>query len=1448
MMAAGSGMRRLFTGTFMVVLTLLSVLAVVPAASGQVFLYEVDLSGPSTPYNVAPGATIGLNLSLTNFGSTTDTFLLTESEAPTDWNVYFESRRVLLSNQNATIPVTIEVPADSDAGRYVMKITATSQGSQAVIVKNDTMNIVVQVTNTFSVTAPDTLLLDPGINSSFDIEVWNLASGQRWFNFTGPGAATGWDFELTVPGGIPLSLSPGQRKNVTVRVRPDLTLPHGTQTTIPVTAIGSNGEMITTSVQATVDQVFDLFAFPSELVIGSTVGGTLLFDVTVNNTGQWRGNYTITPTGIWKEWVTNTTPAILSIAQGAIGTFQVTGQTPANASTGNHTLSFLVASLEDETVSHIVSLAVDVDPSPTATMYYDPGTLTLDAGGSQAVDVVLENTGNIPITCLLTAQPKVGWELTGNDTSVSLPLDGTPVVVPIIVTSPSTALATIHEVKLNITIIEAIGVPTPSGSPTTVLTLPVTIREERGVDISSPSSIDLWPDSKGVVDITVTNLANNPVPTNVTVSVSSPATSITFGLDNTSSPNMTSALSMGDILGVRVNMDVSDTTSWGTYTATISVNYGDEPDIAHTMDISMVVHPWYDVDIAIAPSSNPVSEATDAQGMAEFGVVVTNTGNYTDTFLPSIGLPAGWGAELTTTSGSTVDNVTLASDASITLTLTVSLPGSLRAATYPIQLRMTSTGDYVDPAASDVISLSVPVLESYGYQLTTTDLSISTSAGVLAVFDIHQTHQGLVPVNYSLVLDLPEGVQFDTGLIAASSTSTTHMSLLQQSTLGQIDYFVLVTARNGTPAGSYPIELTVTPTEDPDSRSKVLEFTLVIEPVTSLSITPLTPRMDGDVGGSVDIPIQVSSLGNRDEDLTISVDGLLPGWTVEFLPNAIIPLPYTMGQTPTNNITLRVQLPDDAVLAHMGDVNLTVNARAISDPTISAAAPVTISVGRDRQFLVLARETETPGGVPTGSVAFRIEVVNTGNQADTYSFSTVPSTDTSFVTVPNDVMLGSGDRTTVTFEVNLSLLPIITPGPIQITVEVVDTGGNNEQFTQGIQVQPYIDIDHHLELPSSVGLSIDELSFQLIIENNGNVETPVNYTIIPPSLWKLRDDLGNVFVYADRSWSGSFVVLPGTSVERTIAITELPEVTSRDYMFRVKVMTPEGENSISTDVPLVFPSPSILISTLHPDPPVSGRETEVVLEVLSGDTAIGPFYVSLTVDDVEVARRTVGDRLPANNRVPYTLGHTFDIESTFQEDVRIGANLVYETGLEGRVINISADEIQVEVKGTISIEYLQAMVEAEQDPLLIGFGSGIGLWFLMGFLRWRRRRKKIRRARLREEEEEERSILEQEQGMERQDNVKTAAKAVPTATAATGQQRSERPVAEPEDMGEEEDVSEQGPPIEEEVHDVVGDSSSGEPTVLRCINCEKVLIVRTDQRPIRLKCPRCDTKMMLREG
>lgn len=573
-----------------------------------------------------PGQTVLYPFTVKNDGNGPDSFTLSPFLSNSSWYASVEGgfwgTGAIAAGDSEAVNLMVNLPANAPAGYNVsLNLTATSLSNASITDSNTTVISVLQVAS-INVSLPLPEARDPGFNATFNFTVTNSGNGPDTFTLQVASSNASWNSSIANGVTSINLLQPGQNETVTVNVTVPASALAGSQAVINVTftSVFDTSFNHTSSVVAGAKNVSDLSISSPALASGlPNAAATLTFHV--KNTGNSINSFNIwleTSNASWQSQISGDLTSTGSLQPGESMAIEVEVTIHQGAMEGETLDVILLAS-----PAKVLSIVRGSTGRATAQFFSSlqltaPPTSRILPGSTEAIEFVIENTGNGPDAYFLEVFPTSSlWpaSLHSNYTGTILPNKSKTVEVLVSV-PPNIYAGAVFEASLVV----------------------VSLREPSLFEAGNA----VWEASQVVgLEIlpSLTNLARPGKNTTVVFKV----TNTGNGLDTFNLSAISTNFWNFTILNGTVTTPVSrgrTTEVWVNITVPISANMGDEAPLTisaeSVSDLSISAQSTAKVTAKLAPAVEVTSIHEPESGfpgdVLAYTFRVKNTGNGPDNF------------------------------------------------------------------------------------------------------------------------------------------------------------------------------------------------------------------------------------------------------------------------------------------------------------------------------------------------------------------------------------------------------------------------------------------------------------------------------------------------------------------------------------------------------------------------------------------------------------------------------------------------------------------------------------------------------------------------------------------------------------------------------------------------------------------------------------------------
>ncbi|MDW8402578.1 NEW3 domain-containing protein, partial [Chloroflexus sp.] len=624
--------------------------------------------------------------------------------------------------------------------------------------------------------------------------------------------------------------------------------------------------------------------------------------------------------------------------------------------------------------------ATDACATPTATLTVTGGnSRSVSIGSTATYTLTLSHTASVTRTYSLTLDSTRGW--TSGPALVEVPPSGSVqiiigVAVPFTASAGDTDTTTVTA-RSDQTVSNSVTLTTVAQAVTIIPAQPVVspgqIVERTGNTVTFTHTVTNTGQLTGNLSITRPDGSSGLPVFSGTPPAGWNIASATFG-STTLAPGATTTLT------IVANTPSSGTLLAGDYPFTFRVRatsqqgaqiFTEQSDPATTDTVRVPVVRNFDFT-AVAPTTRQLTPASSV----DFSYVITNTGNFTDTFIitpPTGTIPASGLTFAATPSGA----FTLAAGQSRPITLTVTAGASEPAGLYNFTVQAGVTGGANPPAnraasgTAQVIGGGTPVF--VGTPLVTPN---PVDPGTTVAITVTVRNGGNAPAPFDFEQTLPSGWS----LLSASTTCPSPVPANGSTCTYTLQVGVPATADGGdTPVEVRAIARNGGQTPPAPDSTASATATVTVRTIRNLSFAPTPLNANADPGATVTFTHTLTNTGNAPDRFTLSLSGLPSGWTGTVDP---VTTPILARNT-SIPVTVQITVPTGiaagttatAIIRATSQGNPAVNAEVVDSVTVNSIDGAELSAGT------------TANGVPGGTVVFTHTLRNSGSSTIAYDLS-----------------------------------------------------------------------------------------------------------------------------------------------------------------------------------------------------------------------------------------------------------------------------------------------------------------------------------------------------------------------------------------------------------------------------------------------------------------------------
>ncbi len=541
-------------------------------------------------------------------------------------------------------------------------------------------------------------------------------------------------------------------------------------------------------------------------------------------------------------------------------------------------------------------------------------------------------------------------------------------------------------------------------------------------------------------------------------------------------------------------------------------NFGTSGDYIYTQSTSSIV-PVYGV--TLAGVGNLEKETKDASDGVSYRFTVRNTGNIDDTF----NLTTSGDVSRTLSKRS----VTLAANASETVTLSLSGSSLTSAGEYDVNVKATSQGDNSKTAE---ITTTTTILPVYGIALAgvggITKSPSDASSGVS--YTLRVTNTG----------NTNDRVRLTTSGDVTATLSPTSFNLTQG---GSRTVTIRISGTSLSKAGRYDVKVTATSQGDEDVTSDITTTTTIL-PVygfTLAGVGDLTTETT-DASEGLSYKMTITNNGNTDDVINLSTSGDVEATLSQ---NSV-----SLVSGASAEVTLTISA--DALM-RAGEYDVKVTATSQGDEDVTSDITTTTTILPVYSFaLVGVGDLTTETTDASEGLSYKMTITNNGNTNDVINLSTSGNVE---ATLSQDsVSLTSGAAAEVTLTISADALMMAGEYGVKVTA----TSQGDEDVTSDITTTTTILPVYSFalvgvgDLTTETDDASEDVSYKLTITNNGNTDDVINLSTSGDVEATLSQD--------------SVSLVSGASAEVTLTISADALMMAGEYGVKVTA-TSQGDDT-----------------------------------------------------------------------------------------------------------------------------------------------------------------------------------------------------------------------------------------------------------------------------------------------
>ncbi len=327
------------------------------------YVYDLNLSCDNMDKWAKPGQTMVFNITCENLGDIQDTYNITISEDIIQWCILVDNSFVLDPGESGTTTLEVSVPSNAAGGDYVVYVTGVSLGDPIEyheIMITATVEPWVYGLNLISNGIAETAF--PGESITYSMTVENIGELDDAFNLTLSGSYKDWgNLSPSNVGLVPYST---EEILFTVDVPGDAS---GGDYEIKVKAVSQEDPskfMELTFTTTVTPFVFDCDLTPENQYSNVAMGEGCMFQITIENTGNYQETISLEFSGSQSEWGSLDTVNI-TLNSGETGDAYLWVFVPLDSLPGNYQFTIKGTIIEDPSISDKVRVKITVPEEET---------------------------------------------------------------------------------------------------------------------------------------------------------------------------------------------------------------------------------------------------------------------------------------------------------------------------------------------------------------------------------------------------------------------------------------------------------------------------------------------------------------------------------------------------------------------------------------------------------------------------------------------------------------------------------------------------------------------------------------------------------------------------------------------------------------------------------------------------------------------------------------------------------------------------------------------------------------------------------------------------------------------------------------------------------------------------------------------------------------------------
>jgi uncharacterized membrane protein len=538
---------------------------------------------------------------------------------------------------------------------------------------------------------------------------------------------------------------------------------------------------------------------------------------------------------------------------------------------------------------------------------------------------------------------------------------------------------------------------------------------------------------------------------------------------------------------VTVNIP-ADADGDATDTATFVVtSLGDR---SQTDSASLITHSRPVYGVQVDPAS--ASQYSQPGSAVIYNLQVTNTGNFTDSFMIHLG-HFHWPVSAPAVIGPA------ARDESIVLPITVNIPvGAEDWDSDSVNVRVFSQSDASQSASAQLTT----VARTYGVSFTPPTSSLEGAQGTTVTYTLQLNNFGGYMDTFTVTIDSEWPARVIPNIVGPVNPG-------QSASLN-----VAVDIPTGLPGGSYD-EAVVTATSWGDSNRTGQATLRTIGTIYGLLVRPAYAAQAALPGSRVTYTLQITNTSNIIDSYNVTSGS--HNWPLTLSDSTIGPLDADGGST---TLTATVDIPPSAQEWSADKVVIEISSQTVPD---RIAIATLVTTARLHGVMVTPAEMADEG-FPGTRVIYPLRVINTGGFPDTFTVTAVGG----WPVEVNSSQVGpleanQAEKITVTVDI-----PADAGDAIDITNLVVTSWGNPEVSDQSIltTTSRLYGVALDTDMLSILGSPGEDVVYELQVTNTSNYSDI--FTVQINSSW---------FTFVEPVWIGP---LPAHASANLVVVVSIP--------------------------------------------------------------------------------------------------------------------------------------------------------------------------------------------------------------------------------------------------------------------------------------------------------------------